>query len=488
MTQENRYDAPTLPGTYWERDAEHVVVRAHLAAGRMSVSQWHTLRQILDDYPALDLRITTRQNARIYGADKALAEKLLSRLTEAGFQPVGKKGDIVINWDSGLRSDEVFDIYPYALAISDWQSSGLGRAAQVPGKLKTSMTSSPDALETVSYADLGFIAKRNDKGEPGFAVVGGGSLGAMPRLSAQLLDFIPAGDILRAMEAYAQVFIDLFAESKVGKKRMRFAIRKMGEEAFVAAFHKAYDDVKAKNLTGLPQNALRKRDWGEGIDASHPNLRATRFEGIYSLYLPIPAGIVPNEFVAALDDFVNYLEYRPELALAADQAVVVRDLAGDDALALLDALAPLMEKFGIGAAQSHIACVGADLCRFGLAHNSALSAVLRRFNAEDLPEIGISGCMNSCSGHQVKPLGFWGKKSDHNDFANDVYEVVIGGSACRDAAGAIIGENIGSLSVKNVEAFLTDLIAQQKDSGEPWEQFVVNHADALKALVETYKA
>ena len=56
------------------------------------------------------------------------------------------------------------------------------------------------------------------------------------------------------------------------------------------------------------------------------------------------------------------------------------------------------------------------------------------------------------------------------------------------AAGAIIGENIGSLSVKDVEAFLTDLIAQQKESGEPWEQFVVNHADALKALVETYKA
>ncbi|MFP5528145.1 hypothetical protein ACLGL1_06685 [Peptococcus simiae] len=487
MSSQNKYDETTPAGSYWARDAKHVVVRAHLPAGRLSVTQWHTLRQILDKHPDLDLRITTRQNARLYGADPVLAESLLEEVSQASFQPVGKKGDVVINPDSGLRQDEAFDVYPYALAISEWQSSGLGRSAQVPGKLKPSMTSAPDALASISYADIGFVARRNEAGEAGFTVLGGGSLGAMPRLAVTLLDFIPAKDVLRAMEAYAQVFIDLFADSKIGKKRMRFKIRELGEEGFIAAFRTAYNQVKAKDIAGLPKDALRKRDWGEPADRTHPNMVPTRFEGIYSVYLPVPAGIVPVDFVQTLDKFFNYLEYRPELALSAEQEVVVRDLAGDDALALLDMMAPYMAAHAVGDQQNRIACVGADLCRFGLAHNSAVNDILSKFDPDDLPKMGISGCMNSCSGHQVRPLAFWGKKSDHADFANDVFEVVVGGSATDDQEGFTLGQNIGSIALKDLESFLQELIARQKASGQAWEEFLQDHTEDLKALVATYQ-
>ena len=64
----------------------------------------------------------------------------------------------------------------------------------------------------------------------------GGSLGKAPSLAVLLTPFVPRTDVLAAVEALVDVFVDHGNFDEPGKGRMKFLVDAMGADPFRAAW------------------------------------------------------------------------------------------------------------------------------------------------------------------------------------------------------------------------------------------------------------
>lgn len=471
---------------YRQRDGESLVLRAHVLMGKMNEKHLHALRVVLDEYPEIVMRLTTRQNARLYNIKESHVDAARQVLIEAGFVDKSRSTGVVLNADHGLLEDEAFDLFPYAQEIAHWMDDNDGPAGSLPGKMKVSITSSADRLNNVSYADIAFIA-RNVDGNKIFDVLGGGSLGAQPRVAKILYRGLEANRILEALDAMAKVFSDLFADSNIGKKRMRFKIRQIGEEKFIEMFHDALNSMKAHPINIAENKDAISRPWASKIDTTNldSRIRETKFPGIYSVSLSSRNGFIDRPFIAALDDWVQGLDHPVEMALDSDQSILLRDLGGNEAVDLLEYL----RKNDVLPRKSTLSCCsGATYCRFGLTHPEKLCEVINRIDADRLPNIQVSGCMNSCSAQQLAGIGFWGKRPDKENPMNELFDVTVGGRYSQDGREAVLAERAGNLTVAQISDFLPLLIEAKEESGADWTTFLTNHKDNIIALVTDFEA
>lgn len=483
-------DTPVLPkGTYLERDGEHLVLKAHIEDGFITKDQFHTLREVVDAHPHVQLRLLTRQNFRLYHVRSEEADAMRERLEAAGFVATAPAGALCVNENAGLVPDEPFDIFPYLDALARWMNS---RAAQdpngvaFPGKIKLTLTSSETHPDNAAYADLAFLAKQKD-GQPVFDILGGGSLGAQPRLAVLLKEAVPAEEMLRAANAMRSLFFEMFEGINVGKKRMRFQIRKMGEDAFLDAFQTHYEKAESEPLL-LEVRPAVERPWAAEPKGEGEGLLPTSVAGIYSLRLPMVRGTLERPLMHLIDSYLGQLDHPVEMAVGSDQTLFIRDLSGLEAEGLLAAI----EEAGLHLPKAHIvACVSADACKFGLARNEALAVYFAAQKDLDLPEIAISGCMNSCASHQMTPLGFWGKRMDREnpaDVEGDLFELTIGGR--RPVAGqeARLAENAGAMTIRQIKAFIPALVEAKKASGLDWQAFTETRGEEIRALVAQFNS
>ncbi len=470
---------------YRQRDGESLVLRAHVPMGKMNEKQLHALRIVLDEHPEIVMRLTTRQNARLYNIKESGVEAARNVLKEAGFVDKSRSTGLVLNADHGLLVNEVFDVFPYAQEILRWLDDNDGPAGNLPGKMKVSITSSSDRPRNVSYSDIAFVA-RVIGGTRVFDVLGGGSLGAQPRVAKMLYQGLAADRILEALDAMAKVFSDLFANSNIGKKRMRFKIRQIGEEKFIDMFNDALNSVRSHRIDIKEASDTVERPWASKLDHNFdPRIRATKSSGIYSVSLPSRNGFIDRPFLAALDDWVQRLGHPVEMALDSDQSILLRDLGGVEAANLL---AYLQEKNVAPRSSALVCCSGANYCRFGLTHPETLCEVINHFDAERLPRIQVSGCMNSCSAQQLSGIGFWGKRPDKENPMNELFDVTIGGMFIKDDQEAVLAERAGNLTVAQIADFLSLLIDAKEKSSLDWTTFLTTKKDDVIALVAEFEA
>lgn len=472
----------SLPkGTYLQRDKEKVVLKAHVAHGFINKDQFHVLREVMDEHPDVWLRLLIRQNFRFYDVTIPEADGMRERLEAVGFVAAAPAGGLCINENAGLFADEAFDIFPYYDALAEWVNT---RAAKdpngiaFPGKLKVTMTSDPNLPDNAAYGDLVFLAK-NHQGAPVFDILGGGSLGAQPRLAVLLKENVPVDEMLKAANALRALFFEMFEDVHIGKKRMRFQIKKMGEATFVQKFAEHFEKAEKESFT-LKEYLSVERPWGEEPEAANESLIPTSFKGIYSLQLPMVRGVISRDLLHLVDNFLQGLDHPVEMGVTSRQSLLLRDLSGKEAEALLKA----MDQAGIVLPKNHlVACVSAPTCKFGLARNERLANAIASLVDLDLPEIAISGCMNSCASHQMTPIGFWGKRMDPENPENDLFEITIGGERPVDGQVARLGENGGSMTVEQILMFLPMLAEAKKASGLTWSAFCKDKGEDIRALV-----
>lgn len=479
-------DIPVPKGTYLMADGKHYMVRARHAGAGITLEQLKAIRCIAGERHLPQVRIDARENIQFYNIELEQVDGLKAELDAIGMPAEGKLSDICVNPDTGLASGEAFDVAPYAELLGHWLSTSPA-ALSMPGKFKMSLSSTAADAAHSSYADLAFFACLRPDGSPAFSVMGGGSLGAMPRL-AIALDEVAAEDFLFAAEAMAETFSAVFEGSKVHKKRLRFKMRELGEDGIRALYKEKRAQVSTRALrTALPTNAEKARPWAQQAEAlpQHPAIHPTRIPGIASLALHTVNGNLTRAQMDALIDALDGLPHETELALDGMHGIWLRDLSEREAVALLEKLQPV---FGNQKRSLMASCAGRGVCRFGLAHTSGLLSIIRTCAVDDLPDIHISGCMNSCGRHQIAALGFDGRKPG-DTVRDDLFEVYVGGRLL-DGDVARIAQSVGKMRAGDVPDFLRRLSAM-KAADNPaanWSDWLLNHKGDVAAVIGELEA
>jgi sulfite reductase (ferredoxin) len=237
--QEMAYPSGTLtkgPNTMWDAPG---MQRIKIPAGGLNADQLETLAELAEEYSDGIAHVTTRQDFQLHYVHIEDTPTIMRRLAAASITTREACGNSVRNVTAcpyaGVCPDEVFDVTPYARALSKFllghpDCQNFGR------KFKPSFSGcAQHACGLASMHDLGLIAReQSENGERkiGFEMHVGGGLGAVP-YQAKLFDsFIPPEELLPLAQAIARVFARLGEKKNRSRARIKFLIQDLGIEKF----------------------------------------------------------------------------------------------------------------------------------------------------------------------------------------------------------------------------------------------------------------
>ena len=93
--------------------------------------------------------------------------------------------------------------------------------------------------------DLGYRAAIRD-GKRGFRVVIGGGTSIMVKSAEPVHDFLPAGEIFDVAEAVIRVFHQFGDYKHKQANRLKFLIKSMGWDRFLAEYRKKFEEFRPK--------------------------------------------------------------------------------------------------------------------------------------------------------------------------------------------------------------------------------------------------
>src|SRR5436190_4601444 len=246
-------------GTYGQRQAEDAqMLRVKIPQGVLNGEQLHALADVADRYSRGFGHITTRQNLQFHFMPLAAVEPAMRHLAAAGLTTREACGNSVRNIVAcpyaGVSVDEVFDVTPYAEALTRYLLRH-PLSASLPRKFKIAFEGC--ASEDHAFAAINDIGWRaalapDGSGRRGFRVTVGGGTAIMCRSGSTLQEFLPAGEILALAEAVIRVFHANGDYQHRQRNRMKFLIKTMGWEAFRDAVHHELTVLREAGVPPLP--------------------------------------------------------------------------------------------------------------------------------------------------------------------------------------------------------------------------------------------
>jgi sulfite reductase (ferredoxin) len=472
-------------GVYEQRTKDTYMLRLRCPGGIITPHQLRIAAQEARKYGRNILHITTRQEIQIHDLPVERLAPVMRELAKAGLSSRGGGGNTVRNitssFNSGVRTDEVFDVEPHVLFLTDHLIAD-SASWNLPRKYKISFSNAADDTSFASVQDLGFIAEiRNSK--RGFRVFTAGGLGSKPSLGKLLYDFIAEDEILEVAIAVRNVFNKYGNRKNRNSARLKFLWEKLGEDKFREAVNHERESLKGN----LPGFELRKI---ENVNSVSPNIseiidndesynnwkklyvREQKQGGYYSVKVPVKLGDLKNDAALALADFLEIIGENT-IRFTLDQNIVLRNIPASDlgsAYKFLksESLVPVHSMQG-----NIVSCTGASTCQLGICLSrgaaTALSAGLEKKgeildNTGDI-NIKISGCPNACGQHWAADLGFYGTALRKGNRVYPAYHVVAGSSASID--GFKLAQKAGDVSAKDLPAFVNEVLADySKQNGD----------------------
>jgi len=179
-------------GIYEQRKDDTYMVRMRCAAGVVTPLQLRRAAELSKQYGKDVLHVTTRQALQIHDVQLENAVTVIRGLLEVGLSTRGGGGNtvrnIVANVDSGIDAGEVFDVTPYALALTSALIAEHD-SWTLPRKYKIAFSNSESDSAGAAFTDLGFLATMKG-GWRGFRVYVAGGLGRKPQAGHLLYEFI----------------------------------------------------------------------------------------------------------------------------------------------------------------------------------------------------------------------------------------------------------------------------------------------------------
>ena len=475
-----KFKAIRVPmGIYEQRANGTFMVRVRCSAGMISPFQLKELALVAQREGAEPIHITTRQELQLHNVQLEQAPGILEQLYRLGLSSRGGGGNtvrnIMVSEDAGISKDEIFDVTPYALALTNTLIAE-SDSWSLPRKYKISLAGNDTDNANATFNDLGLIATLRNE-EKGFKIYIGGGLGSKPTAGFKLSDFVPATDILYVAEALKILFSEHGNRRNRHKARIRYIFYKLGEERVFELFYEIFNRLKAegKYELVLPEVSAISGS-GNVIDFSSENeslqkwlkryAKEQKQPGFYSVEVPFNQGMVKAETLIRLAEFLSPLG-NDVIRFTMRQNILLRNIPGQ----LLESLYHELKSLGVEVdvpriLNSLVSCAGANTCRLGIClargASSAIKKALSGIAEAQLDElsdiqVNLSGCPNSCGQHNLSNLGFYGKAS-RNDRLYPAYYVVAGGRTGDNKAR--LASKYGEISAQDLPQFTVQLLGK----------------------------
>ncbi len=490
-------------GIYGQRQDDVQMIRVKIPQGILNGDQLRALGSVAREYSRGFGHVTTRQNVQFHFVQMAVVPKAMDALEAVGLTTREACGNTVRNITAcptaGVCADEPFDVTPYGEALTRFFLRNPICQA-LPRKFKIALSGCPTDCAMGAMHDIGIIARTREvdgRREIGFKVVIGGGLSVSPQNAWVLHEFLPPERLLPVCEAIVRVFDRTGNRKNKGQARMKYAIRKLGIEAFKAEID--------KELLGL--SATRDPEAGRYVEDARPprpeaapdlhariarsgapafrawaatNTRPQRQRGYSMAFVTLPRGDVTAEQFEAIASIAE-THGNGTVRTAQDQNMLLRWVKSEE----LPAVHRALQAIGLGQGEAGrlfdpTSCPGAESCKIAvtgsrelaLAVKSSLSAAAGNGGKElveaasDL-RIKISGCPNSCGQHHVAGIGFHGAARHVNGRVVPAYQMFLGGSV--DGEGAHFGRRSAKIPARRVPEALTRMLALFRDERRPDE-------------------
>ena len=232
---EAQFRAIRVPqGIYEQRESGTYMLRVRFPAGGVLPDHLRRLGEAASTFGNGVLHITTRQEFQVHRVPLKSILPALRSLADAGLSTKGGGGNTVRNvtacFDSGVCPHEVFDVAPYAVALTERLMPD-PLSFQLPRKYKIAFAACSRDCSGATVNDVGFIARRQN-GTDGFAVYVAGGMGGKSRVASLLHEFIPASDAFLVAEAVKRVFDKNGDRKNKHLARLRFLVERIGLDAF----------------------------------------------------------------------------------------------------------------------------------------------------------------------------------------------------------------------------------------------------------------
>jgi sulfite reductase beta subunit-like hemoprotein len=244
LSPEERY-ALKMHGVCAQAQAGVFMVRIR-TNGAIDADTARGLATVADDFSGGWLHLTTRQQVELHHVAARDVTTVLAQIRRLGLVTRSSCGHtmrgVMSCPDAGVGIDEPFDCYPDARATSD---AILARTPELdtrmPQRINIAFGGCASCRDHAKVNDIAFVSRLGPKGELGYELWIGGSLGkTTPTLSFKALDFVPRAKVLAAANALFDVFIEHSEFDDPRKGRLKFLVRSLGEERFMALFGEAY--------------------------------------------------------------------------------------------------------------------------------------------------------------------------------------------------------------------------------------------------------
>ncbi len=422
-------------GLYQQKDRDHrkeappvLMLRGRIPGGRLEPAQYLAWDALADRYGDGSLRVTSRQTIELHGVLKGDLKPTLQGLRQAVLTTQGACGDVVRNvtlapnpWQRAdlrqleplvdllsshflARSRAYTEIWLDGKPEPEPEPDGpvdpvepLYGATYLPRKFKISLTVAGENLVDLYTNDLGFAATFTDGLLEGFFVFAGGGMGmthndptTFPRL-ADLLGWIPAGDLLAVAEAAVLIHRDESNREDRRHARLKYV---------VAARGAAWLKQEVERRAGVSFQDRPLPPWNtSGVLGWLP-----RADGTWAYGVSVPSGRIAGSLKLALKAVVA--EHQLAVQLSPDQDLILLGIAGDQRAAVDSALGRGGAQEADPLARRAMACVALPLC--GLAITEAerampdflgllRAALVRHGRLERAPVFRVTGCANGCT-------------------------------------------------------------------------------------------
>lgn len=453
LSAEERY-ALKAHGVCAQAQPHAFMIRVRTGGGIISSGEAREVASLAERYGRGWIHLTTRQQIELHHVHTHDVTTVLAEVQRIGLTTNSACGHtmrgVMSCPQAGIGLDEPFDCYPDARMVSE---SILERTPelnyQMPQRINILFGGCAECRDHAKVNDAGFVSQVRDDGELGYELLVGGSLGkSSPALAIRAIDFLPRTEVLPAIHALFDVFIDHGNFDQPGKARMKFLIAKLGAGDFLELFRAAFADARrrpwppparvARPLSSPISEILScapEGGWSSGV-------RPQRVPGWAMVTVNVPLGDLYAEELRVLADVADDLGDQ-RIYLTRNQNVML----GWIPIEAVPAVRTALESVGLfleGADQARDvrACTGGPVCSLAITPAQGLGARLLDHPAlarNSGLRVGISGCPNACAQHQIADLGFSGGMVTIARCQTLGYQVWVGGDVRKDIIGRVVG-------------------------------------------------
>jgi sulfite reductase beta subunit-like hemoprotein len=513
-----------LRGTYGQRQsADAQMLRVKIPQGILDGAQLNALGDVSERYSRGFGHITTRQNIQFHFVKLHDAEHAMRHLAEAGMTTREACGNSVRNITAcpyaGVAGDEVFDVTPYAEALTRYLLRH-PLSSSLPRKFKIAFEGCSEDHIATAINDIGFRARSSDAGgrvTKGFRITVAGGTATLSRAGQVLFEFLPAGEMLAVAEAIVRVFHRLGDYKHRQRNRLKFLVKALGWDRFREEFERDLAEVRAAGIPRLPFDPEQPPvEQPPAVNtAAAPSI--DHIVAQVGADVPSGPGIVPRIDPQTRVEPGAFERWRATNVIPQKQAgysiATVTTVLGDLTAAQFRILAELAAGVGDGTVRvtanqnvvlrwvktSNLelvhqrltaaslgtpdantlfdvtSCPGAETCRLAVTQSRGLGRLLVD-GLEERPDlvaaapgldIKISGCPNGCGQHHVAAIGFQGSLRKVGGRPAPHYFVMVGGGT--DDGGTTFGQRVATIPARrSFEAVerLVSLCTTQKAAAE----------------------